>query len=154
MLINALVESVTVLSRKISGLEAVEVVPPNDQGHGHAISQLIRQVIAARHLRDNFFGSNLFADPAWDILLDLFWAELSQRRVSVTSLCVAARVPSTTGLRWISMMVRKGMLVRHPDPLDSRRSFVELHKDTSTALHSYFAELRARGATELAGMGA
>lgn len=133
---------------------AAYVAPPESNDQEHDIRKTITQIIAARHLRDKYFDSNLLADPAWDILLDLFLAELSGRRLSVSSVCVGARVPPSTGLRWISLMVRKGMLVRHPDPRDSRRSFVVLHKDTSTALHSYFADLRERGAIGLAVMGA
>jgi hypothetical protein len=56
----------------------------------------IRAVIRARRLRNQFFADELFADPAWDMLLDLFAAGLEKRRVSVSSLCIAAAVPPTT----------------------------------------------------------
>ncbi len=51
----------------------------------------VREVIRARRLRDQFFERGLFEDPAWDMLLDLFAAELEQTQVSVSSLCIAAR---------------------------------------------------------------
>jgi hypothetical protein len=44
-------------------------------------------------MREQFFGPDLFADPAWDILLDLYAARLEQQRVAVSSLCIAAAVP-------------------------------------------------------------
>ncbi len=37
---------------------------------------LIREAIKLRRLRDSYFPADLFADPAWDILLDLFAARL------------------------------------------------------------------------------
>lgn len=40
----------------------------------------VRAIIRARRLRDQFFGSDLFADPAWDMLLDLMAARLEGAR--------------------------------------------------------------------------
>lgn len=91
----------------------------------------IRQHIKARRLRDRFFGPDLFADPAWDMLLDLAAARLEQRPVSVSSLCIAAAVPTTTGLRWIKTMLDRGLFVRRADPSDARRAFIELGEDAA-----------------------
>ena len=55
-----------------------------------------RRMIRERFRRQNFFDAGLFADPAWDMLLDLLQAELSHLRVPVSSLCIAAAVPATT----------------------------------------------------------
>jgi DNA-binding MarR family transcriptional regulator len=104
-------------------------------------SETVRQVIRARRLRANFFESDLFADPAWDMLLDLFQAEISQLRVPVSSLCIAAAVPPTTALRWIKTMTDKGIFVRRSDPRDARRVFVELSEDASIAMRRYFSEM-------------
>ncbi len=59
----------------------------------------VRRTIRARRLRDQFFGTALFEDPGWDMLLDLYAAELERGRVSVSSLCIAAAVAPTTALR-------------------------------------------------------
>ena len=103
--------------------------------------QTVRAVLRARRLRARYFDEELFADPAWDMMLDLFEAELSQRRVSVSSLCVAAAVPATTALRWLKSMVQKGLLIRHADPFDARRVYVELSPKASEALRRYFGEI-------------
>jgi len=102
----------------------------------------VNSVIRARRLRDRYFTFGLFADPAWDILLDLLESELSQRRTSVSSVCGAAAVPATTALRWLKAMEEKGLVTRVADPLDGRRVFVELAPVTSEAMHAYFAALR------------
>jgi DNA-binding MarR family transcriptional regulator len=108
-------------------------------------AELVTSVIQARRQRTRYFSKNLFADPAWDMLLDLFQAEILQRRVSVSSLCIAAAVPGTTALRWLKLMVERGLLIRRPDPIDLRRVYVELAPETSEALRRYFAELAAGG---------
>lgn len=101
----------------------------------------VRSIIRARRLRARFFAEDLFADPAWDMLLDLLQAEISQLRVPVSSLCIAAAVPATTALRWLKTMVDQGLFVRRSDPHDGRRVFVELAPDTSLALRRYFVEV-------------
>ncbi len=103
--------------------------------------ETIRAIIRARRLRARYFSEELFADPAWDMLLDLLQAEIAQHRVPVSSLCIAAAVPATTALRWIKTMTDAGLLQRRADPHDGRRVFVELAPATSTALHRYFGDV-------------
>lgn len=99
----------------------------------------IRAHIKARRLRDRFFDSSLFADPAWDILLDLAAARLEGRAVSVSSLCIAAAVPTTTGLRWIKALVDRGMLERQSDREDARRAFISLAPSTARRMDDCLA---------------
>jgi DNA-binding MarR family transcriptional regulator len=101
----------------------------------------VRSVIRARRLRARYFAEELFADPAWDMLLDLLQAEIAQLRVPVSSLCIAAAVPATTALRWLKTMVSQGLFIRRADPHDGRRVFVELAPEASQALRRYFAEV-------------
>jgi DNA-binding MarR family transcriptional regulator len=101
----------------------------------------VRSVIRARRLRARYFAEDLFADPAWDMLLDLLQAEIAQHRVPVSSLCIAAAVPATTALRWIKSMTDSGLFVRRADPHDGRRVFVELSRGASEAMRRYFAEI-------------
>jgi len=103
----------------------------------------VRSVIRARRLRTRYFAEELFADPAWDMLLDLLQAEIAQLRVPVSSLCIAAAVPATTALRWLKTLVSQGLFIRRADPHDGRRVFVELAPDTSLAMRRYFAEVEA-----------
>ena len=103
--------------------------------------ETVRAVIRARRLRTRYFPEHLFADPAWDMLLDLLQAEIAQLRVPVSSLCIAAAVPATTALRWLKTLVQEGIFVRRADPHDGRRVFVELAPDASRALRRYFADV-------------
>ena len=104
---------------------------------------VIRRLIKARQLRARYFDADHFADPAWDILLDLAAARAERQQVSVTSLCIAAGVPATTALRWIGQMVDADLLVRVSDPHDRRRAYIALADNTADAMARYFAEVRA-----------
>lgn len=104
-----------------------------------------RRVIRARRLRARFFGDVLFADPAWDMLLDLAAARLEGGVVAVSSLCIASAVPPTTALRWIRVMSDLGLLVRSADPIDGRRMFIGLSDDAARSMNAYFAAVKDAG---------
>lgn len=103
----------------------------------------VRAVIRARRLRSQFISQDLFADPAWDMLLELLQADIAQQSVPITSLCIAAAVPATTALRWLKSMTNQGLVKRRADPLDSRRVFIELAPRTRDSLYRYFAEIES-----------
>ncbi|MDE2561893.1 MAG: winged helix DNA-binding protein [Sphingomonadales bacterium] len=103
--------------------------------------RLVRRVIRQRQLRARFLDGDLFADPAWDILLDLTAARVEHVRVSVTSLCIASGVPPTTALRWIGQMTDAGLLQRDEDETDRRRAFIALTDKAADAMARYFAEV-------------
>ena len=111
-------------------------------------AETVRAVIRARRLRSRFFSEELFADPAWDMLLDLTAARVEHSRVSVTSLCIASGVPPTTALRWIGQMTEAGLLERVEDEADRRRVFITLTDGAADAMARYFAEL-GRSAAQL-----
>jgi DNA-binding MarR family transcriptional regulator len=110
-----------------------------------ASAQEIRAVIRARRLRAQFFGQDMFADPAWDMLLDLYAASLEQRRVSVSSLCIAAAVPPTTALRWIGTLHDEGLFERQADPTDRRRAYIALSEKGVDGMRNYIAAVKRQG---------
>jgi hypothetical protein len=103
--------------------------------------------VAERRLRMRFFDGALFADPAWDMLLDLFRAELAGLEISVSSLCIASGVPATTALRWIEKMIHGGLCLRRADSKDGRRSVIGLTPYASKAMQAYFGQLESLGQT-------
>lgn len=106
----------------------------------------VRALLTMRRNRDRFFDDAMFADPAWDILLELYAATLGQQKISVGSLCLGAAVPGTTALRWISMLEAKGLIDRKPDPRDGRRFHVSLSSTGLDAMVRYFKTVPAEAA--------
>ena len=89
-------------------------------------------------------GKDLFGEPGWDILLDLYIAERRRTDVQVSSVCLDAGVPSSTILRWLARLEREGLLYRVADTADARRRYVRL-TDAGRALMS--SVLLAMGAS-------
>lgn len=118
---------------------------PDDAPSAEITPNEIRATIRARRMRAQYFAGDLFADPAWDMLLDLFAAALERRRVSVSSLCIAAAVPPTTALRWITALHDVGLFERQADPSDRRRAYVALSPKGLQGMQGYTAAVKRAG---------
>lgn len=96
-----------------------------------------------RRARDTRFPKDVFGEPAWDILLDLFINARRNRPVSITSLCIASSAPATTALRYISLLEKRGLIRRTPAQHDRRVSYVELTEAARQAMERHLADADA-----------
>lgn len=108
------------------------------------ILELVHYVRAARQLRTHFLDAQLFGEPGWDLLLDLYDAELGQRRVQIGGACIGSGVAATTALRWLHTMESRGLIHRVNDPTDGRRVFVYLSVAAVSSMDQLFERLRLR----------
>jgi hypothetical protein len=129
--LNALADG---LSDTAERLRAAAVAPPEGRP---GVAAFARQILAARGRIGNFVAADLFADPARDILLDLFVAGEEGRRISISSCCIAASVPPTTALRWIGMLKKRQLIQETTDPADGRRKWLSLTPDVHIAMRDY-----------------
>ena len=101
-----------------------------------------RRLYDQRRRRTALVGSpDLFGEPAWDILLDLYIACALGKPVSVSSACIASAAPPTTGLRWLSILQDEGLVQREKDPQDQRRINVRLTNGGIEKMEAYLREL-------------
>jgi hypothetical protein len=98
----------------------------------------------ARRARQRIFGDRLFADPSWDIMLDLFIARLEGNQVSVSSACIGAAAPTSTALRHISHLEQVGLLSRRRHPSDARSTYIELTDEGTAKMTAFFSRLPNR----------
>lgn len=107
---------------------------------------LARKAYALRRKRAALFGNpDLFGEPAWDILLDLFIAHGEGKSVSVSSACIGSASPPTTGLRWLGVLADEGLVVRENDPEDNRRVMVRLTRGGLAAMERFFEAVEGGG---------
>lgn len=104
---------------------------------------IVRDLIAMRRRRDALFGSDLFGEPAWDMLLDLFVASERQCHTSVKSVSIASGVPATTALRWLMVLEDAQLIEREPDPADGRRTLIRLSKTGHERMTQYLVSSAA-----------
>lgn len=117
----SLADKVTDIGRHLSLSLSIAT---RDRGE-EALAVAIRAV-RCRRRRDRMLGGELFTDPLWNVLLDLYIAEGQSRQVSISSACIATGVPPTSALRCCRMIEERGFAIREPDPADRRRIFLRL----------------------------
>jgi CheY-like chemotaxis protein len=101
------------------------------------LQKFVRSILKARQQRAEFMDASKFADPAWDIMLDLTSAALEGRSVPALSVSVAANVPMTTALRYVKRLVEDGVVKRWDDPGDKRRSLLALENHALESMIQY-----------------
>jgi DNA-binding MarR family transcriptional regulator len=106
-------------------------------------TQLIRSMQRLRRQRTKYFKAELFGEPAWDMMLELMVARLESRHVTVSSLCMAAAVPTTTALRWLGSLCESGLFIRYADRQDARRTYIRLADSTAASLEAYLHDVRS-----------
>lgn len=108
-------------ARLVEAVASPEPINADKQARHAAIA---REIYAARRRRHKALPADLFGEPTWDILLDLYIAAREDRRVPTTSACIGAHVPPTTALRWLRILEARGLVEREDDGRDGRRTFV------------------------------
>lgn len=86
-------------------------------------------------------SGDIFGEPAWDLLLDLYIREKSGARSSVTSACIGSRAPHTTALRHIAALCKADWIRRFPDGADKRRFWLALTPTALEKLDRHFDRL-------------
>jgi DNA-binding MarR family transcriptional regulator len=99
-------------------------------------------LIAMRKLRDRAFGAELFSDPAWSILVELYVALAQGQAMSVGDACVVSALPLTSALRLCRHLQDRNLVVRERDPGDRRRVLLRLSDTAYQALTQILAGTR------------
>lgn len=120
--------------------ESVSDVGESSNGRNNVgFREWAHDLYVERRIRDRFFEEpDLFAEPAWDILLDIARVDSVGKRLSVTAACIGSCVPPTTALRWLKVLEDSGLIYREADLTDSRRRFVRLTNAGVLQLERYF----------------
>jgi predicted transcriptional regulator len=99
---------------------------PVDPSDAHLVA-LAERDLSWRLWRNKAFGAAaMFGEPTWELLLDLFVQSQRWNEVTVTSACIAAGVPTTTALRYLSALIDAGLVERKPSQADKRMHLVVL----------------------------
>jgi hypothetical protein len=146
--IEALTKTVDLLRSRLA--RRTRATPAADLPPGN-LGRAVQVEIGNRALRASFFDPDFFCDPPWDMLLDLFLQQSMQKRVCVSSLCVASCAPSTTALRWIRALEDAGLVERSRDPDDGRRIFVRLTAAGYAKIAGYLAAMACPGCARTSG---
>lgn len=124
---------------------AAQITTSNIAPESRDLGDLATALRRMRRTQARHLAEDLFADPAWDMLLDLFAAECEGTPFSISALCAGAGVPLTTAWRYLAMLEAKMLVGRRPDIRDRRRTILYLTPRARTGiadiLESFIADL-------------
>lgn len=93
---------------------------------------------AMQRARQAAFPEGYFADPSWEILLDLFQSKRENKKLIVSDLGLSADIAQTTVLRHLNRLVDDGFVSREDHPFDRRKSLVRLTDHGSNVVIGVF----------------
>ena len=105
-----------------------------------SLSRLAQQAegeYRARRDREVDMPSNLLGEPAWDILLDLFVEHTQGRVTPIKSACIASCAPTTTALRYLSLLESKDLIETKQEHSDKRVRLIGLTSKAIDMMQSY-----------------
>ena len=97
----------------------------------------------SRQRRRKFFGSAMFAETAWDILLVLYVADGELPRPGASDLARSTDAPFSTTSRWLTYLDDEGLVSVGGRNSEGDATRVELTHKGRSLLDEYFLELRA-----------
>lgn len=85
-----------------------------------------KALLSGRRERGRCFKGVRFADPSWDMIIELYVAHGEAKPIAVSQLCGRSGGSMTTALRHIEQLEALGYIARTPDPEDRRRANVTM----------------------------
>jgi DNA-binding MarR family transcriptional regulator len=95
----------------------------------------------ARRLRESVFGAEVFKEPDWAIMLDLYATGPSGKRIQVTDVPIMTGLSRTTARRHLGELEEAGWITHVEDAGDHRRTLVSLSDKGWVMMTLYFREL-------------
>src|SRR3546814_20326038 len=92
-------------------IEASGIPPPLGGNEQDQLAAIAQSEFHNRRRRDSLIRYDLFAEPAWDMLLDLYIEQHSGQPVAVDRLCAPAGAARTTALSWLALLIEQALVI-------------------------------------------
>lgn len=109
--------------------------------HAETLAMIARKEHRARRLREELIPTQLFGEPAWDLLLDLFAHSIVNVEIPISSAQIGAHCAPTTALRYIEKFEDEGMIARHKSEKDGRVAYLKLTDAALVSVGSYLMNI-------------
>lgn len=106
-----------------------------------ALEAAVRAYEERRKRGRHFENTQLFGEPAWDILLDLYIHQARNESVSVKSATIGSGASAATALRWLDVLDKEGLVRSEEDPSDNRRRLLRLTPEGYESITRYLEEV-------------
>jgi len=125
--------------RRTSGCEAFGPLAINPTSRIEAALTAAVKAKEQRNVRPRFLGGeDLFGEPAWDILLDLFIRQTRDEKISVPKVSIGDQAPAKTTLRWFLVLEENGLIAQEQDPDNTNQVLLRFTPTGYEAMLRYF----------------
>lgn len=129
---------ITALTRRLDPPVVRDYAPkPDTAPTGLELQYFIQMLLKFQHNKSKFFDPAVLSGPSWEILLDITEASLRGEAVPASSASATTLVPLSTALRHVNNLVDAGLVRRWTDPMDKRRTLLELEPHALAAMQRY-----------------
>ena len=105
-----------------------------DDRRAQAATRLYRE----RRFRAEYFSdSDVFGEPAWDILLHLYQGHSHDRELRIESVALATGLPATSSLRWLELLEKKGLVFAYRNESEIAEIYLRLSSKGLDAMARY-----------------
>lgn len=104
----------------------------------------VRGVLGWRSMRAEVLGSRLLYDPAWEVLLHIYAAELADCTTTLPLLAAAMETSASTLQRWVRALEDEGLIKQEPFSGPTPAA-IRLTDHGIGGMHALFELLPARG---------
>ena len=87
--------------------------------------------------RERYFGCNLFASSAFDLLLTLYAADIEGEDILISHVGEESGISQTTSLRMVIELEQEGLVARLADPTRGKHFFIVLTDKARSAMIAY-----------------
>ncbi|WCT72541.1 hypothetical protein PQ455_12955 [Sphingomonas naphthae] len=101
-----------------------------------------RKLVRFAAARAEALDGDLFANPAWAIMLDLFIAGELNRRATVEHVGKAAHLSEASAARWFTVLSKRGMVELYQSPDGDGRRLIRLTERSRGKLRDFLTEWR------------
>lgn len=74
-------------------------------------ASLTAAMLEFRRFRLNVLPAELFSEPAWDLLLELYVADAEGRRLTARQVCERSKIPPVVMSRWLQHLSQAGFVI-------------------------------------------
>lgn len=128
-----------------SGCDAFAVECPAPRTREATALETAERAFSERRQRGAHFENNqIFGEPAWDILLDLYIHQARNELVSMKSAIVGSGASMSTAVRWLEVLDKEGLIFFEYDPSDAMRGLLRLTPEGYESITRYLEAIAAR----------
>ena len=110
---------------------------PDGITQSQMLARARRGLLRCRQARSRQFGSAMFGEAAWDMLLTLYVSEVDIQTMTLSRLAQLVEAPASSALRWVDYLDAQRLVRRDDHPSDRRSSLVKLTDKGRASLKSY-----------------